>query len=62
MMLIIFFVIDELLYRVGESSLEGVAKTSSQFGLGILNAVLNFVLSKLYDLVVNKLVEWENHA
>jgi homoserine dehydrogenase len=37
-------------------------KDLASFGVGIFNGTLGFILAKIYEVIVDYLVIWENHA
>ena len=48
--------------EVEESNEGGIETTLYNFGIGVLNAVLNFIVATIYEFFVKILVEYENHA
>ena len=61
------FLISELIILLSEEVTSESAEYSDSeesvlaLGIGILNAVLNFLLSRVYEWIIVHLVNWENH-
>ena len=57
----IYALVTELSDSVTQQSYSDFTQSSLLFAIGVLNGVLNFVLSRVYEFIIVYLVDWENH-